>query len=111
VRVCFKSLNIKMVVWALLWVGLTAWDFSKHSVPLDTIMSGGPPRDGIPAIDQPRLISAKKAGDFYLKDKGRVIALVVKGKKKVYLLKILNWHEIVNDRIGGRVLVRLARIS
>jgi hypothetical protein len=89
----------------LLWIGLSAWDFSKHSVPLDEILSGGPPKDGIPAIDRPRFVSAVKASGSYLNDGDRVIALVVNGKKKVYPLKILNWHEIVNDRIGGRNVV------
>ena len=40
-----------------------AWDFTKHSIPLDDILSGGPPRDGIPALLDPQFISAKKAAD------------------------------------------------
>lgn len=104
-KVRFKSVGIKNLWWVLLWIGLSAWDFSKHSIPLDEILSGGPSKDGIPAIDQPRFVPASKASRTFLKDKDRVIALVVNGKKKVYPLKILNWHEIVNDRIGGRNVV------
>ena len=100
-----KSVGIKNLWWVLLWIGLSAWDFSKHSIPLDEIMSGGPSKDGIPAIDRPRFVPASKASRSFLNDKDRVIALVVNGKKKVYPLKILNWHEIVNDRIGGRNVV------
>ena len=104
-KVGFKSLNIKIILWVLVWIGLSAWDFSKHSVPVDEILSGGPPKDGIPAIDRPRFVSATKASGSFLDDGDRVLALVVNGKKKAYPLKILNWHEIANDRIGGRNVV------
>ena len=96
---------MKKVVLILLWVGLTAWDFSEHSIPLGQILSGGPSKDGIPAIDQPQFITADKASRTFLKDGDRIIALVVSGKKKAYPIKILNWHEVVNDSIGGRHVV------
>jgi len=89
----------------LLWVGLTAWDFSRHSIPLSEILSGGPSKDGIPAIDRPRFVPASNASRTFLKDGDRVIALVINGKKKAYPIKILNWHEIVNDSLGGRRVV------
>ncbi|NIQ00177.1 MAG: DUF3179 domain-containing protein [Nitrospinaceae bacterium] len=98
--VTVKSLGV-----FLLWVGLAAWDFSKSSIPLDEIVSGGPPKDGIPALDRPRFVSAKKASRSFMKDRDRVIGLTVNGKAKAYPIKILNWHEIVNDRLGGRNVV------
>ena len=104
-KTCFKSEGMKKVVLILLWVGLTAWDFSEHSIPLGQILSGGPSKDGIPAIDQPQFITADKASRTFLKDGDRIIALVVSGKKKAYPIKILNWHEVVNDSIGGRHVV------
>ncbi len=104
-RVCFKYAGIKKFGWVLLWVGLTAWDFSQHSIPLNEILSGGPGKDGIPAIDRPRFVPSSKASRTFLEDGDRIIALVVNGKKKAYPIKILNWHEIVNDRIGGRRVV------
>lgn len=104
-KTCFKSVGMKKVVLILLWVGITAWDFSDHSIPLSQILSGGPSKDGIPAIDKPRFITADKASRTFLKDGDRIIALVVSGKKKAYPVKILNWHEIVNDSIGGRHVV------
>jgi hypothetical protein len=100
-----KFVGIKQLSLILLWVGLSAWNFSEHSIPLDQILSGGPGKDGIPAIDRPRFVPAAKASGTFLADEDRVIALVVNGKKKAYPLKILNWHEIVNDRIGGRHVV------
>lgn len=104
-NVYLKSVGIKKLGLVLLWVGLTAWDFSEHSFPLNEIQSGGPSKDGIPAIDRPRFVSASRASQNFLKEGDRIIALVVNGKKKAYPIKILNWHEIVNDSIGGRRVV------
>ena len=44
-----------------------AWDFDRHAIPTDEIISGGPPRDGIPALMEPEYVAADKA--FYLKAK------------------------------------------
>ncbi|MCZ6541906.1 MAG: DUF3179 domain-containing protein [Nitrospinae bacterium] len=104
-KVCFKSNGIKRIGWVLLWVALSGWDFSEHSIPLNDILSGGPAKDGIPAIDRPRFVPASQASRTFLDDGDRVMALMVNGKKKVYPLKIINWHEIVNDSIGGRRVV------
>jgi hypothetical protein len=79
----------------------TGWetDFSKHSVPLDEFMSGGPGKDGIPAVDHPKLVAVDDA-DF-LKDREPVIELVVEGDARAYPIQILIWHEIVNDVVAG----------
>ncbi|MGE0026351.1 MAG: DUF3179 domain-containing protein [Thermoleophilia bacterium] len=74
-------------------------DFSRHSVPLDEFLSGGPPRDGIPPIDQPRFAAAAEAGG---EDDEPVIALQLGGEARAYPIRILIWHEIVNDVVGGR---------
>jgi hypothetical protein len=74
-------------------------DFSRHTVPLEEIMSGGPPRDGIPPIDTPHFISFASA-DSWLQDREPVIAIHRHGVAKAYPLQILIWHEIVNDTIG-----------
>ena len=104
-KFCNKNTGMAVIGWGLLWIALSAWDFSRHSIPLNDILSGGPGKDGIPAIDRPRFVPAAKASRTFLKDGDRIIALVVNRKKKAYPLKILNWHEIVNDRIGGRRVV------
>ena len=64
------------------------------------ILSGGPPKDGIPSIDEPRFVSAT-AADQWLGDDELVLALIHKGVKRVYPFQILVWHEIVNDTVGG----------
>lgn len=76
-------------------------DFSKHSVPLSEISSGGPPRDGIPPIDHPKLVTATVA-DSWLKPKEPVINFALGGDHRAYPLQVLIWHEIVNDQVGGQ---------
>lgn len=77
----------------------------KHSVPLDEILGGGPPKDGIPPIDNPQFVSIAEAGSF-LKDSEVGIALDLRGVQRFYPFQILVWHEIVNDTLGGeRALV------
>ncbi|HSI97117.1 MAG TPA: DUF3179 domain-containing protein [Gaiellaceae bacterium] len=73
-------------------------DFTKHSVPLDEFQSGGPPKDGIPAIDEPRYFHVKDV-DF-LEDREPVILVSVDGVTHAYPIQILMWHEIVNARLG-----------
>ena len=74
-------------------------DFSRHSVPFDEFMSGGPPKDGIPAIDEPRFVSVEEAG--FLEPREPVIALDVGGDARAYPIQILIWHEIANDVVAG----------
>lgn len=72
----------------------------KHIVPLDKIVSGGPPPDGIPSIDNPKFVSITE-GDKFLQDGDQVVGLNINGDIRAYPLQILVWHEIVNDKIGG----------
>ncbi len=80
-----------------------AWrtDFSRHTVPLEEIVSGGPPKDGIPALYAPRFTSVAEA-DTWLSQRDPVVLLEVGGEARAYPLQILIWHEIVNDVVGGR---------
>jgi hypothetical protein len=71
----------------------------NNIVPLDQIVSGGPPPDGIPSIDDPKFISIQEA-DKYLEDSELVLGLNINGDIRVYPLQILVWHEIVNDKVG-----------
>jgi hypothetical protein len=73
-------------------------DFSKRLVPLEEFESGGPPKDGIPAIDNPRFHRVRDV-DF-LQDREPVVAVTVDGRSRAYPIEILMWHEIVNDTIG-----------
>lgn len=74
---------------------------TKHTVPLDQIVSGGPPQDGIPSIDEPKFQSVSEA-DKILEDSEFVLGLNINGDIKAYPLQILVWHEIVNDIVGGQ---------
>jgi hypothetical protein len=76
-----------------------SWDFSEARIPVDQIQSGGPPRDGIPALIAPKMIPASEAG--FLKDEDRVLGLEAGGETRAYPLRILSWHELVNDTVGG----------
>ncbi len=75
-------------------------DFSKHTVPLDEIVSGGPPKDGIPAIDHPMFVAVPEA-DRWLDGREPVVVVSIAGETKAYPLQILIWHEIVNDVVGS----------
>jgi hypothetical protein len=79
-------------------------DFSIHSVPYDEILSGGPPKDGIPPIDQPKFESVSEA-DEWIDDVEPIIQVERNGKVKGYPLQILTWHEIVNDNVGNTPVV------
>ena len=74
-------------------------DFAKREVPLSEFRAGGPPKDGIPAIDSPRLLPVGEV-DF-LRPNEPVIELIVNGQARAYPIQILIWHEIVNDTVAG----------
>jgi Protein of unknown function (DUF3179) len=75
-------------------------DFSNHSAPLDEFVGGGPPKDGIPSIDEPRFVSVQEADEF-LDAREPVAVVELEGEVRAYPLQILTWHEIVNDEIAG----------
>lgn len=79
------------------------FNLEKTIIPVDNIFSGGPGRDGIPAIDQPKFINAENA-DF-LRPSDRVLGLAFQDINKAYPIKILNFHEIVNDRFNNEPVV------
>ena len=75
-------------------------DFSKTTVDMEEIVSGGPPKDGIPAIDDPSFVTVE-AADRFLEDDEAVAVVRAGGETKAYPLQILIWHEIANDVVGG----------
>ncbi len=82
----------------------SAWpatDFSQCSVDLTEVISGGPPRDGIPSIDDPQFVAVELST---LEPDAPVISLNVKGVARAYPLSVLIWHEIVNDELAGQPL-------
>ena len=79
-----------------------AWpetDFSRHSVAFSEIFSGGPPKDGIPSIDDPEFAPTARIDG--IGDTEPVIAFSIGDDLRAYPLRILIWHEIVNDRVSG----------
>ena len=74
-------------------------NWNRRLIEYDEIRSGGPPRDGIRSIDDPKFISPEDAGEW-LADNEPVIALEVNGDARAYPLQIITWHEIVNDTVG-----------
>lgn len=79
-------------------------DFSVHSIPYSEILSGGPPKDGIPSIDDPKFISTGEA-DTWLEPVEPVIFVRVGDDARAYPLQVFMWHEIVNDIVGDVPLV------
>ncbi len=76
----------------------------KYLVEPGKIIGGGPPKDGIPSIDDPKFVSLEEA-DTWIEDNELVITITYKGEVRVYPLQIMVWHEIVNEVIGGDPLL------
>lgn len=74
-------------------------DFSKSTISWREIKSGGPPKDGIPAIDDPKFIDVGR--NTTVEEIEPVIGLEINVDARAYPLRILMWHEIVNDTVGG----------
>ena len=72
-------------------------------VPQNEILHGGPGRDGIPSLDSPAFVSADDAN--FLQSKDRVLGIELNGVAHAYPIRILNYHEIVNDEFGGHAVV------
>ncbi|MCA9912157.1 MAG: DUF3179 domain-containing protein [Anaerolineae bacterium] len=75
-------------------------DFCNSSIDLDEIISGGPPKDGIPALTDPVLNTVEEASKW-LGERAPVIAVEIDGEARAYPQAILIWHEIANDEIAG----------
>lgn len=77
---------------------MTGFSLDNAIVPKEEILAGGPPKDGIPALLEPKFVSAENA-DF-MGPEDQVIGVILQGQPKAYPIKILNWHEVVNDDAG-----------
>ena len=81
-----------------------ATDFSRTTISFDDIMTGGPPKDGIPAIDDPQFESVADA-DEWLDDLEAVQVVDLEGDARAYPVQVMVWHELVNDTVGGEPVV------
>src|SRR5215472_17282152 len=80
----------------------TEWprtDFSLHTVTYDEFVSGGLQKDGIPAIDRPSFVPVAETRG--LAPREPVISVEIDGEARAYPLRVMIWHEIVNDTVGG----------
>ncbi|MBY4678515.1 DUF3179 domain-containing protein [Marinobacterium arenosum] len=79
------------------------FDLRNSLIPAQQILPGGPPKDGIPAIDNPKFVSADSID--WLHSQSQLLALEIDGQAKGYPIAILNWHEVVNDSFGDQSVV------
>ena len=77
----------------------------ERRIRLDEIVWGGVRKDGIPALTHPFMIAANEAD--YIGDDELVFGISINGDKRAYPYRFMDWHEMLNDRIGG-VSVSLA---
>lgn len=97
-----KKIIASVLLFGAFWI-LTAFNLDNAIVPREEILSGGPPKDGIPSILKPQFVGPQRA-DFLL-DEDQVIGVEIGGIARAYPIRILNWHEVVNDTIDDTPLV------
>jgi hypothetical protein len=79
------------------------FDLSASLVPRDKIVSGGMVTDALPPLDDPKVITLPDRK--YLVPNDKVIGVVIEGQARAYPLRVLVWHEVVNDTVGGVPIV------
>ncbi|MBI1813176.1 DUF3179 domain-containing protein [Candidatus Peregrinibacteria bacterium] len=75
-----------------------ALNTTQARINLDDLLPGGPPKDGIPALEHPAFDSVSQTP---FNDDEKTLGVLINGEAKAYPYGILNWHEIVNDTVGG----------
>ncbi len=71
----------------------------RARIRIEEIAWGGVVKDGIPSLDNPAMVAAGAAG--YLRDDDLVFGVAINGDVRAYPLRIMGWHEMFNDTIGG----------
>lgn len=97
-----KFINLTFI-FLVISASAAAFDYSNPVIPVEEIISGGPEKDAIPALTDPQTTGAAQAD--YLLPHDRILGVLVKGHARAYPVKILNWHEAVNDEIEGKPLL------
>jgi hypothetical protein len=88
--------------------GEVPWRFARPNgfnlsftlVPREEILPGGPAKDGIPALTKPALLKADQASYLFAED--LLVGVFFNNEARAYPLRILAWHENVNDMVGGK---------
>jgi hypothetical protein len=122
----FRTGGWVILLAALVWLAALAWwllpldlsvrraepnngfDLSISLVPADTIVPSGQPRDGIRSMDGPGILTTVEVLQLneeqrgkYLVDSDEVIGVRIGDEVRAYPIRVLNWHEVVNDVVGG----------
>jgi hypothetical protein len=96
-----KKIRLTALVSVFLFIGSLLLEAkSNDRLEQTSLISGGVSKDAIPSIDNPQFVNASQA-QFMDKD-DKVIGIVSHGQAKAYPIKIMNYHEIVNDNINGK---------
>ena len=105
-RAAFAAVGLLLVSFAVRAEGPADWrgefpltDFGRRAIEYAEIVSDGAVRDSIPPIDDPRFVPAAEAADIGPLEP--VLSIGIDGDFRAYPLRILLWHEIVNDVVGG----------
>ncbi|TXB63503.1 DUF3179 domain-containing (seleno)protein [Phaeodactylibacter luteus] len=104
-------------VFGALYPGVEIWGQGMEAIALatDTVpgwavaaqgLAQGMELDEIPSLDNPEFVTYQVLGNapeaiFYLQESDRVVAVKVNGEVKLYPIPVLNWHEVINDEVGG----------
>lgn len=87
------------------------YDLTALAVPRDTLVAAGIPRDGLHVLEAPEVWTGDDADRRNRDERGKylvgddwVIGVALGDEARAYPLRILNWHEVVHDRLGGRDL-------
>jgi hypothetical protein len=81
---------------------LNGFVLSPLTVPAEEILRGGPARDGIPALINPATL---RGSDADWSDDHIVVGVEINGEARAYPIPVLNWHELVNDTLGGQPIL------
>ena len=104
VRVCLLALCLSLFIAPFAAANsLNGFQLDDPLIPAEKILPGGPNKDGIYALD--RLLFVPATDATFMRDTNRVIGIEFAGEARAYPVKILNYHEVVNDRINGESLV------
>ena len=79
---------------------LAAFNLADLQVPIEKILHGGVPKDGIPALTRPPAVPVDDA--TFLRDGSRVVGVTIGGQSRAYPVSVMSMHEVVNDEIAGR---------
>ena len=96
-NICFMCDKVEQQAMAAA-SGPPIFNTDTASIDIQQIFAGGPPKDGIPALTDPAMLSAVKAS--FMEADDRVVGVNFDGEARAYPLKILQWHEIVNAKTG-----------